>query len=145
MPQLHSFSLHLGFLFLLFKAVNFHLFMGACTKHGSEKLIFSYPSRGTESSCEKIFAITDTSPKNLGFWTKMNILTNVALGMNWFHSLPSKPSHLYLSPTTVLLDAEFGVKISDYGMSFFVITKFCIQPHFFWFLSQISGFTLNRI
>lgn len=94
--------------------------MGSCTKKGSEKLIFAYPVRGQESSCEQVFRMeamtTLQAPKNLGFWTKMNILTNVALGMNWFHSLPSKPVHLYLSPSTVLLGAEFGVKISDYGI-----------------------------
>ncbi|MEE6514890.1 hypothetical protein FKM82_023293 [Ascaphus truei] len=50
---------------------------------------------------------------------KFRILHQVALGMNWLHSLSPPLLHLDLKPKNVLLNTELHVKISDFGLSRF--------------------------
>ncbi|KAM4710300.1 receptor-interacting serine/threonine-protein kinase 3 isoform 1-T3 [Discoglossus pictus] len=51
---------------------------------------------------------------------KFRILHEVALGMNWLHSLSPPLLHLDLKASNVLLNPDLHVKISDFGLSQFI-------------------------
>eukprot|EP00079_Xenopus_tropicalis_P009924 XP_002934332.2 PREDICTED: receptor-interacting serine/threonine-protein kinase 3 [Xenopus tropicalis] len=53
---------------------------------------------------------------------KFRIIHQVALGMNWLHSLCPPLLHLDLKPKNVLLNPEMNVKITDFGLSRFIRT-----------------------
>lgn len=47
---------------------------------------------------------------------KIQMISEIAIGMNWFHSLPASPMHLYLTSDTVSLGANQHPQICDYGL-----------------------------
>ncbi|KAG8455532.1 hypothetical protein GDO86_001649, partial [Hymenochirus boettgeri] len=51
---------------------------------------------------------------------KFRIIHQVALGMNWLHSLVPPLLHLDLKPQNVLLTNNMEVKITDFGLSQFI-------------------------
>nr|XP_056720128.1 receptor-interacting serine/threonine-protein kinase 3-like [Euleptes europaea] len=50
---------------------------------------------------------------------RLRILHQVALGMNFLHSLSPPLLHLDLKPSNVLLDGELHVRVADFGLSKF--------------------------
>ncbi|XP_053303926.1 receptor-interacting serine/threonine-protein kinase 3 [Spea bombifrons] len=50
---------------------------------------------------------------------KFRILHEVALGMNWLHSLSTPLLHLDLKTKNVLLNTDLHIKVSDFGLSKF--------------------------
>ncbi|XP_068127628.1 receptor-interacting serine/threonine-protein kinase 3 [Hyperolius riggenbachi] len=54
---------------------------------------------------------------------RYRILHEVAIGMNWLHSLTPPLLHLDLKPTNVLLDDALHPKITDFGLSRYTSTS----------------------
>lgn len=73
-----------------------------------QKLVFDNPAYGALS-----VALVQ-NPINL--MSKIKIISEIAIGMNWFHSLPANPMHLYLTPDTVALGPNLTAQICDYGL-----------------------------
>ncbi|XP_066484352.1 receptor-interacting serine/threonine-protein kinase 3-like isoform X2 [Tiliqua scincoides] len=48
---------------------------------------------------------------------RLRVLHEVALGMNFLHSLKPPVLHLDLKPSNVLLDAELHIRVADFGLS----------------------------
>ncbi|XP_063310904.1 receptor-interacting serine/threonine-protein kinase 3-like isoform X2 [Pelobates fuscus] len=55
--------------------------------------------------------------ENIDWALKFRIIYETALGMNWLHNLCPPLLHLDLKTKNVLLDEDFHVKISDFGLS----------------------------
>ncbi|CAH2294686.1 receptor-interacting serine threonine- kinase 3 isoform X1 [Pelobates cultripes] len=55
--------------------------------------------------------------KNIDWALKFRLIYETALGMNWLHNLSPPLLHLDLKTKNVLLDEDFHVKISDFGLS----------------------------
>ncbi|XP_053558244.1 receptor-interacting serine/threonine-protein kinase 3 [Bombina bombina] len=82
------------------------------TNHQCIGIVMEYMERGSlDDLLERINPIP---------WAlKFRIIHQVALGMNWVHSLSPPLLHLDLKPKNVLLNADLHVKISDFGLSQF--------------------------
>ncbi|KAM5191620.1 uncharacterized protein ACMZJ9_001133 [Mantella aurantiaca] len=55
--------------------------------------------------------------KEIPWALKYRLLHEVALGMNWLHSLSPPLLHLDLKPRNVLLNEELHIRITDFGLS----------------------------
>ncbi|XP_060922583.1 receptor-interacting serine/threonine-protein kinase 3-like [Limanda limanda] len=74
-------------------------------------LVMKYMEKGTLESLQKTF--DRVPPLPLVF----RLAHQVALGINFLHSLPTPLLHLDLKPSNVLLDSDLNVKLTDFGLS----------------------------
>ncbi|XP_060922436.1 receptor-interacting serine/threonine-protein kinase 3-like [Limanda limanda] len=74
-------------------------------------LVMKYMEKGTLESLQKTF--DRVLPLPLVF----RLAHQVALGINFLHSLSKALLHLDLKPSNVLLDSDLNVKLTDFGLS----------------------------
>ncbi|KAL8176445.1 UNVERIFIED_CONTAM: hypothetical protein K2H54_034502, partial [Gekko kuhli] len=65
-----------------------------------------------------LYTLRDRVP-SVPWALRLRILHQVALGMNFLHSLSPPLLHLDLKPSNVLLDGELHVRVADFGLSKF--------------------------
>ncbi|XP_060922581.1 receptor-interacting serine/threonine-protein kinase 3-like [Limanda limanda] len=74
-------------------------------------LVMKYMEKGTLESLQK--TLGGVPPLPLVF----RLAHQVALGINFLHSLSTPLLHLDLKPSNVLLDSDLNVKLTDFGLS----------------------------
>uniref|UniRef100_A0A6B2LCV9 non-specific serine/threonine protein kinase n=1 Tax=Arcella intermedia TaxID=1963864 RepID=A0A6B2LCV9_9EUKA len=94
-------------------------FMGRCFEPASSpdqepyfSLITEYASNGSLDYC-----LHKNPSIKFSFNRKLNILQEIAKGMDYLHQLNPPVIHLDLKPENILLDASYQVKISDFGLA----------------------------
>ncbi|XP_075701003.1 receptor-interacting serine/threonine-protein kinase 3-like [Rhinoderma darwinii] len=108
---------------------------GNLTEYG---LVMEYMPYGSlRSLFDKIFDV----PWALRF----QILDQVALGMNYLHSLDPPIIHRDLKPCNVLLNKNLDIQITDFGLSKIVGATSSAAPSFAGTLSYIAPESLNDI
>jgi len=90
---------------------NIVLCMGACLEKNDLMIVTEYMPKG---SVEEV-VLKAKDPPSLTIRIKM--LKDVASGMSWLHSLKPPLLHLDLQTSNLLVDNNFSVKVSDFGLS----------------------------
>eukprot|EP00002_Diphylleia_rotans_P037715 TRINITY_DN8454_c1_g1_i4.p1 TRINITY_DN8454_c1_g1~~TRINITY_DN8454_c1_g1_i4.p1 ORF type:complete len:1525 (+),score=272.84 TRINITY_DN8454_c1_g1_i4:1596-6170(+) len=104
-----EFSQEIGIMVQL-RHPNILLYMGACVEEPNYAIISEYMSRGT--IYEEIHREPDISME-----MKMKFFRDTLKGMIYLHSSNPPIIHRDLKSTNLLLDENWGVKISDFGLS----------------------------
>eukprot|EP01133_Synstelium_polycarpum_P017451 gene17451-20822_t len=101
---------------LMCKLRNPHLllFMGACTKPGNLCIITELMPKG---SVHALLRAKEDSPDFIDFRRAILVARDTALGMNWLHLSTPPILHLDLKPANLLVDANWVVKVADFGLS----------------------------
>ncbi|XP_047319947.1 serine/threonine-protein kinase CTR1-like [Impatiens glandulifera] len=92
---------------------NIVLFMGAVTQPPKLSIITEYLSRG---SLYKLLQIRDAGVK-MDERRRLNMAYDVANGMNYLHQLKPPIVHRDLKSPNLLVDSNYTVKVSDFGLS----------------------------
>ncbi|XP_060922585.1 receptor-interacting serine/threonine-protein kinase 3-like [Limanda limanda] len=90
------------------------VFMGRSPKSGPSEqlgLVMKYMEKGSLESLQK--TLDGVAPLPLVF----RLAHQVALGINFLHSLSKALLHHDLKPNNVLLDSDLNVKLTDFGLS----------------------------
>ncbi|XP_060922435.1 receptor-interacting serine/threonine-protein kinase 3-like [Limanda limanda] len=90
------------------------VFKGRPLNSGSSEqlgLVMKYMEKGSLASLQK--TLDKVPPLPLVF----RLAHQVALGINFLHSLPTPLLHRDLKPSSVLLDSYLNVKLTDFGLS----------------------------
>ncbi|EGG20032.1 SMAD/FHA domain-containing protein [Cavenderia fasciculata] len=91
---------------------NVVLFMGTCLLKGNLAIITEYLNKG---SLRDVL----NSKSHLSWNTKIKMMLDVAQGMNYLHSYNPKIIHRDLKSLNLLVDNNYNVKVSDFGLSRF--------------------------
>jgi serine/threonine protein kinase len=89
---------------------NICLFMGACTQPGNLMIV-------TELMKSDLQHVLHDSNIQLSLLTRMRMAKDIALGMNWLHQNKPPIIHRDLKPSNLLVDENWRVKVSDFGLS----------------------------
>ncbi|XP_060922586.1 receptor-interacting serine/threonine-protein kinase 3-like [Limanda limanda] len=90
------------------------VFIGQSPKSGSSEqlgLVLKYMEKGSLESLQKTFDRVQQLP------LVFRLAHQVALGINFLHTLSPPILHLDLKPSNVLLDSDLNVKLTDFGLS----------------------------
>src|SRR3990167_38392 len=90
---------------------NILLFIGACFDEGKYSIITEFMPMGSLQD------VLFSKKINFSFKQRILVLKEISLGMNWLHSLSPPLLHRDLKSGNILLDNNFNVKISDFGLS----------------------------
>jgi len=96
-------------------------FLGACfPQPGSPEppyyaLITELAERGSLSDI--LYPKQNAAAFVLSFNRKMKLIGQIAAGLNYLHNSNPQVLHLDLKPANILLDADFNVRIADFGLS----------------------------
>ncbi|KAF2075102.1 hypothetical protein CYY_003579 [Polysphondylium violaceum] len=94
---------------------NVVLFMGTCTLKGNLSIITEYLNRGSLRD-----VLNSPLAAELDWNTKIKMSSDIAQGMNYLHTYNPKIIHRDLKTLNLLVDTNFNVKVSDFGLSRFV-------------------------
>eukprot|EP01113_Clastostelium_recurvatum_P023171 TRINITY_DN2769_c0_g1_i7.p1 TRINITY_DN2769_c0_g1~~TRINITY_DN2769_c0_g1_i7.p1 ORF type:complete len:485 (-),score=129.90 TRINITY_DN2769_c0_g1_i7:665-2119(-) len=88
------------------------LFMGACTSPGNLAMVTELMPRGSVMDM-----LRGPKKMNLSFKRAMLFALDTAQGMNWLHCMRPPILHLDLKTANLLVDANWVVKVADFGLS----------------------------
>ncbi|GAM24730.1 hypothetical protein SAMD00019534_079050 [Acytostelium subglobosum LB1] len=91
---------------------NVVLFMGTCLLKGNLAIITEYLNSGS------LRHVLDAK-KEIGWNTKVKMCLDIAQGMNYLHTYNPKIIHRDLKSVNLLVDNNYNVKVSDFGLSRF--------------------------
>jgi serine/threonine protein kinase len=89
---------------------NIVLYMGACTIPGNLKIV-------TERMESDLSTVLHNPDIKLTLLQKIKMAKDCALGMSWLHGSNNPIIHHDLKPSNCLIDKNFRIKISDFGLS----------------------------
>ncbi|EFC39724.1 predicted protein [Naegleria gruberi] len=89
-------------------------FYGVCVTENETFMITEFLENG---SLEGIIYLSRIGQFKLSFHEKLRILYEVAIGMDYLHSLTPKIVHRDLKPGNILLDKDMHCKVCDFGLS----------------------------
>ncbi|KYR02832.1 SMAD/FHA domain-containing protein [Tieghemostelium lacteum] len=92
---------------------NVVLFMGTCNLQGDLSIVTEYLNRGSVRDVLN-------SPKPIDWNTKIKMSIDIAQGMNYLHNYNPRIIHRDLKCVNLLVDNNFNVKVSDFGLSRFI-------------------------
>jgi len=90
---------------------NVVLFMGACTEPGHMAIVTELMPKGNLET-----ALRDEK-LSLTLFSRLKMAKDTALGINWLHLSNPQIIHRDLKPSNLLLDANYTVKVCDFGLS----------------------------
>jgi len=93
---------------------NIILFIGACTETGNLAVVTEFMARG---SVMDIIHPKNGEPSKISIKRKFTFAKETAQGMNWLHQIEPAFLHLDLKPANLLVDENWIVKVSDFGLS----------------------------
>ncbi|EGC33327.1 hypothetical protein DICPUDRAFT_8978, partial [Dictyostelium purpureum] len=94
---------------------NVVLFMGTCLLNGNLSIITEYLDRGSLRD-----VLDTTSPNELSLNIKIKMLIDITQGMNYLHTYNPSIIHRDLKTLNLLVDTNYNVKVSDFGLSRFI-------------------------
>jgi len=89
---------------------NIVLYMGACTIPGNLKIV-------TERMESDLSTVLHDPEIKLSLLQKIKMAKDCALGMSWLHGSNNPIIHHDLKPSNCLIDKNFRIKVSDFGLS----------------------------
>eukprot|EP00027_Filamoeba_sp_ATCC50430_P018551 CAMPEP_0168567218 /NCGR_PEP_ID=MMETSP0413-20121227/14878_1 /TAXON_ID=136452 /ORGANISM="Filamoeba nolandi, Strain NC-AS-23-1" /LENGTH=511 /DNA_ID=CAMNT_0008599375 /DNA_START=169 /DNA_END=1704 /DNA_ORIENTATION=+ len=92
---------------------NVLLFMGACTEPGNLLIVTELMPKGS------VYDLLHNDKNQIPFQRKMKIAKDAAMGMNWLHLSTPVFIHRDLKTGNLLVDQNWNVKVSDFGLSHF--------------------------
>lgn len=103
---------------LLQKINHFNLIrlLGVCFNEGHWYLVYEYAANGTLS--DWIFPESNINGKFLNWTQRIQIMLDVATGLNYLHSFTTPPHiHKDIKSSNILLDSDFRAKIGNFGLA----------------------------
>jgi len=102
---------------------NIVLYMGACTIPGSLKIV-------TEMMESNLSTLLHDKDIKLPLLQKIKMARDCALGMSWLHGSNNPIIHHDLKPSNCLIDKDYRIKISDFGLSIIKIKGSFVYSEF---------------
>ncbi|KAK4769900.1 hypothetical protein SAY87_030432 [Trapa incisa] len=106
--------------------------MGYCTEHGQRLLIYEYCSNGT---LQDVLHSDDELRRKFSWNTRIRMALGAARALEYLHEVCQPPIiHRNFKSANVLLDDDFGVRVSDCGLAALISSGY---------VSELSGHLLS--